>query len=51
MIVEKPTPDLVDVPEVNGPSRSKKPKNESESRNQDDDDTEWTLVSHKRSKK
>jgi hypothetical protein len=44
-------PDLVDVPETNGPSGSKKPDNETESENQDDDDTDWTIVSHKRSKK
>jgi uncharacterized protein YwbE len=40
-------PDLVDVPEINGPSGSQEP----ESENTDKDDTEWTLVSHKRSKK
>jgi hypothetical protein len=50
-IVEEPEeelePDFVDVPEINGPSGSQEP----ESENTDKDDTEWTLVSHKRSKK
>jgi hypothetical protein len=49
MITEKP--DLVDIPEINGTSGSKKPQNESGSRDQNNDEAEWTIVSHKRSKK
>ena len=51
-------PSLEDVPEeMDEPesepetSGSKKPENESESQNKNNDEAEWTIVSHKRSKK
>jgi hypothetical protein len=51
-------PGLEDVPEeMDEPESepetpgSKKPENESESQNKNNDEAEWTIVSHKRSKK